>query len=100
MCINIKQHPDAENLYVEKINIGEDGKYNYVTKSPCCISWRLCVLKTEPRTVVSGLANYIPLEQLQNRSVVLLCNLKPSKFKGERERDKEEVTKKVLTVLF
>lgn len=34
------------------------------------------------RTVVSGLAKYIPLEQLRDRNVVVVCNLKPSKFKG------------------
>ncbi|GBC00936.1 hypothetical protein RclHR1_04000017 [Rhizophagus clarus] len=35
-----------------------------------------------PRTVVSGLASYIPLEQMQGRYVLAVCNLKPSKFQG------------------
>ncbi|KAF9192266.1 hypothetical protein BGZ51_005835 [Haplosporangium sp. Z 767] len=34
------------------------------------------------RTVVSGLAKYIPLEEMQNRLVCAVCNLKPGKFQG------------------
>ncbi|XP_005406277.1 PREDICTED: aminoacyl tRNA synthase complex-interacting multifunctional protein 1 isoform X2 [Chinchilla lanigera] len=58
--INAKKHPDADTLYVEEIDVGE----------------------TAPRTVVSGLVNHIPLEQMQNRMVILLCNLKPAKMRG------------------
>lgn len=54
------QHPDADSLYVEKIDVGE----------------------AEPRTVVSGLVHFVPKEQLQDRLVVLLCNLKPQKMRG------------------
>ena len=35
-----------------------------------------------PRTMVSGLVNHVPLEQMQNQMVVLLCNLKPAKMRG------------------
>uniref|UniRef100_H2YLL3 Tyrosine--tRNA ligase n=1 Tax=Ciona savignyi TaxID=51511 RepID=H2YLL3_CIOSA len=35
-----------------------------------------------PRTVVSGLAGLVPLDSLQNRMVVCLCNLKPQKMRG------------------
>lgn len=31
---------------------------------------------------MSGLVKYVPLEELNNRMVVLLCNLKPSKMRG------------------
>jgi aminoacyl tRNA synthase complex-interacting multifunctional protein 1 len=41
--IKAERHPDADSLYVEQINVGED----------------------EPRTVVSGLVKYIPLDQMQ-----------------------------------
>ncbi|KAM6147909.1 aminoacyl tRNA synthase complex-interacting multifunctional protein 1 [Erethizon dorsatum] len=58
--INAKKHPDADSLYVEEIDVGE----------------------TAPRTVVSGLVNHVPLEQMQNRMVILLCNLKPAKMRG------------------
>ena len=36
----------------------------------------------EPRTVVSGLAEYVPLEELQDRFVVMMCNLKPVNMRG------------------
>ncbi|XP_059057490.1 aminoacyl tRNA synthase complex-interacting multifunctional protein 1 [Achroia grisella] len=58
--IDINKHPDADSLYVEKIDCGE-GK---------------------PRTVVSGLVNHVPIEEMQNRIVMVLCNLKPVKMRG------------------
>ncbi|KAG8192508.1 hypothetical protein JTE90_018030 [Oedothorax gibbosus] len=58
--LNAKKHPDAESLYVEEIDVGED----------------------KPRTVVSGLVKFVPLEEMQNRMVVVLCNLKPAKMRG------------------
>ncbi|KAI4539614.1 hypothetical protein MG293_010009 [Ovis ammon polii] len=58
--ITARKHPDADSLYVEEVDVGE----------------------TAPRTVVSGLVNHVPLEQMQNRMVVLLCNLKPAKMRG------------------
>ena len=36
----------------------------------------------KPRTVISGLVNFIPEEEMQNRRAILLCNLKPSKMRG------------------
>lgn len=38
--------------------------------------------ETAPRTAVSGLVNHVPLEQMQNRMVILLCNRKPVKMRG------------------
>jgi len=35
-----------------------------------------------PLTVVSGLAGKVPLAEMQNRPVILLCNLKPAKMRG------------------
>ena len=54
---SVKRHPDAEALYVEEIDIGEE----------------------KPRQVVSGLVKFMPESELQDRLVVLLCNLKPAK---------------------
>lgn len=54
------KHPDADSLYVEKVDVGE----------------------AEPRTVVSGLVQFVPKEDLQDRLVVVLCNLKPQKMRG------------------
>ena len=51
---------DAAALYLELIECGED----------------------KPRTVISGLVKHVPLEEMQNRMVVLLCNLKPAKMRG------------------
>ncbi|XP_075716710.1 aminoacyl tRNA synthase complex-interacting multifunctional protein 1 isoform X2 [Rhinoderma darwinii] len=58
--ISAKKHPDADSLYVEEVDVGEAAS----------------------RTVVSGLVKHIPLEQMQNRMAVLLCNLKPAKMRG------------------
>lgn len=58
--LSAEKHPDADSLYVEMIDCG-DG---------------------EPRQVVSGLAKYIPLEEMQGRMVTVLCNLKPAKMRG------------------
>ncbi|OAD77103.1 hypothetical protein PHYBLDRAFT_123089 [Phycomyces blakesleeanus NRRL 1555(-)] len=35
-----------------------------------------------PRTIVSGLAPYMPKESLLNKYVVVVNNMKPSKFRG------------------
>ncbi|KAK9062551.1 hypothetical protein SSX86_019738 [Deinandra increscens subsp. villosa] len=56
----VQKHPDADSLYVEKIDVGEE----------------------QPRTVVSGLVKFIPLEEMQNRKVCVLCNLKPAAMRG------------------
>ncbi|KAG7485353.1 aminoacyl tRNA synthase complex-interacting multifunctional protein 1 [Solea senegalensis] len=58
--ITADKHPDADSLYVEQVDVGE----------------------ALPRTVVSGLVKHIPLDQMQNRMAVLLCNLKPAKMRG------------------
>merc|ERR1712055_762460 len=38
--------------------------------------------ESEPRQVISGLVKHIPIEEMQNRPVVILCNLKPAKMRG------------------
>uniref|UniRef100_A0A915DF15 Methionine--tRNA ligase, cytoplasmic n=1 Tax=Ditylenchus dipsaci TaxID=166011 RepID=A0A915DF15_9BILA len=58
--LEVKKHPDADSLYVETIDLGE----------------------ASPRTVVSGLVKHVPLEQMQDRMVLCLCNLKPAKRRG------------------
>ena len=56
-----KRHPDADSLYVEEVDVGEE----------------------KPRTVISGLVKFIPENEMQNRKAILLCNLKPSKMRGQ-----------------
>ncbi|RKP14899.1 hypothetical protein BJ684DRAFT_7888, partial [Piptocephalis cylindrospora] len=58
--IRCERHPDADSLYVETIDVGEE----------------------EPRTVISGLVKFVPIEEMQNRSVILVCNLKPVSMRG------------------
>lgn len=53
--VDIQKHPDADSLYLEKIDVGE----------------------AAPRTVVSGLVKFVPIEEMQNRLVIVFCNLKP-----------------------
>lgn len=57
---SVTKHPEADSLYVETVDLGEEA----------------------PRTVVSGLAGLVPMEQLQDRLGVFLCNLKPAKMRG------------------
>ncbi|VDM93479.1 unnamed protein product [Onchocerca ochengi] len=58
--LKVERHPDADSLYVEEIDVGED----------------------KPRTVISGLVLHVPIEQLQNRLIICVCNLKPMKMRG------------------
>ncbi|KAG1660174.1 hypothetical protein FOA52_005274 [Chlamydomonas sp. UWO 241] len=58
--IKCEPHPDAESLYVEQIDVGE----------------------AEPRTIVSGLVKFVPLELMQGRPALVLCNLKPRNMRG------------------
>ena len=55
-----KKHPNADALYVEEIDCGEEA----------------------PRTVVSGLVRYIPIEEMQDRACITVCNLKPAVMRG------------------
>ncbi|KAI4896415.1 hypothetical protein NFI96_031514 [Prochilodus magdalenae] len=56
----VRKHPDSESLYVQEVDLGEPTL----------------------RTVVSGLANHMAPEQLQDSLAVLLCNVKPVKVRG------------------
>lgn len=55
------KHPDADSLYVSTIQMGDE---------------------EGPRTVCSGLVKYIPLEDMQERYVVVIANLKPVSMRG------------------
>ncbi|KAF5287730.1 hypothetical protein FQA39_LY15750 [Lamprigera yunnana] len=58
--VEVCKHPEADGLYVEKIDVGEE----------------------TPRTIVSGLVNFIPIEEMRDLLVLVLCNLKPAKLRG------------------
>ena len=82
--LSVEQHPEADELYVEQIDLGEP----------------------EPRTIISGLRNFLAMEELQvnyslsrseqitsmpqldsavflqGRSVIVVSNLKPRTMRG------------------
>eukprot|EP00210_Caulerpa_lentillifera_P004700 g4484.t1 len=58
------KHPEADSLYIEEINIGED----------------------ENKTVVSGLVKSIPENEMQKRFVIVVCNMKPVKMRGTQSQ--------------
>ena len=55
----IKRHPEAEKLYIETIDLGD-----------------------QERCIVSGLVPHYKEEELLNRNIILVANLKPSKLRG------------------
>lgn len=54
------EHPDSDKLFCERIDVGE----------------------AEPREIASGLRAHYALDDLQGRSVLVVCNLKPAKLAG------------------
>eukprot|EP00531_Pseudo-nitzschia_arenysensis_P005991 CAMPEP_0116144538 /NCGR_PEP_ID=MMETSP0329-20121206/16061_1 /TAXON_ID=697910 /ORGANISM="Pseudo-nitzschia arenysensis, Strain B593" /LENGTH=864 /DNA_ID=CAMNT_0003639979 /DNA_START=252 /DNA_END=2846 /DNA_ORIENTATION=- len=56
----VYEHPEADKLYVEEIDVGED----------------------EPRTICSGLKPYLKEDDIADRTVLVLCNLKARKMVG------------------
>jgi tRNA-binding EMAP/Myf-like protein len=55
--VEVNQHENADSLYVERIDLGES---------------------SGPRTIVSGLVKHVPIAEMRDRMVVVLCNLKPA----------------------
>lgn len=67
-------HPNADSLYVSTIDCGDaPGTDN--------TSLDEATGKTV-RTVCSGLNGLVPLEEMQNRKIVAVCNLKPVTMRG------------------
>jgi methionyl-tRNA synthetase len=60
--LTARQHPNAENLLVFTVDIGEES----------------------PRQVVSGIAKFYEPESLVGNIVCVAANLKPAKFRGEK----------------
>jgi len=50
----------ASSLYIEKVDVGE----------------------AQPRTIISGLVQHIPLDQMRNRLVIVVCNLPHKSMRG------------------
>jgi aminoacyl tRNA synthase complex-interacting multifunctional protein 1 len=56
----VARHETAEKLYVEEIDVGEE----------------------VPRPIASGLVPYYSLEEMQDRKLIVVCNLKPRNLVG------------------
>ncbi|KAL7548840.1 hypothetical protein ACHAWF_012101 [Thalassiosira exigua] len=65
--VEVGPHPEADSLILLKLDCGDTNEAG----DP-----------EEPRTVVAGLAGKIPFEELMNRKVVCITNLKPAKMRG------------------
>ena len=61
--VEITDHPNAEKLYVMKVDFGN-----------------------ESRQLVAGLKTYYTKEEMQNRKIVVVMNLKPAKLRGIESR--------------
>jgi methionyl-tRNA synthetase len=55
----VSKHPDSDKLYIIVVDLGN-----------------------EKRQIVSGLQSYYSLEELDNKKVIVVCNLKPAKLGG------------------
>lgn len=80
--IEIKKHPKADKLYIEKVDIGNG----------------------ETRQIVSGLVPYYKEEELLGKKVVLVTNLKPAVLRGELSEGMllaaESLDKNTVEVIF
>jgi methionyl-tRNA synthetase len=57
---SVKDHPDAEKLFIMKIDVGEENE----------------------RDLVAGLRKYYKAEDLLGKKIILVSNLKPAKLRG------------------
>ena len=65
-------HPNAESLYVSTISCGDPPGTENTSEYEGIVV----------RTVCSGLKGLIPLTEMQDRKIVVVCNLKPVKMRG------------------
>jgi aminoacyl tRNA synthase complex-interacting multifunctional protein 1 len=66
------KHPEADSLYVSTIAMGDKAGTEDTSEYEGQVV----------RTVCSGLNGLVPLEEMQGRKVVVVCNLKPVKMRG------------------
>merc|ERR1712146_172398 len=58
--VNVWNHPDADRLFCEEINVGEEA----------------------PRKIASGLREHYTLEEMRGKKILVVCNLKSAKLAG------------------
>ena len=56
----VEDHPEAEKLYILKVDVGEG----------------------EPRTVVTNIKSFYPYDKMMGRKLLLVANLNPANFRG------------------
>ncbi|KAB8342871.1 hypothetical protein FH972_022468 [Carpinus fangiana] len=70
--LKAERHPNADSLYVSTIACGDAAGTDNTTEYEGQVV----------RTVCSGLNGLIPLEEMQNRKIIAVCNLKPVTMRG------------------
>jgi len=58
--ISAEKHPNANKLYILKVDLGEEN----------------------PRQLVAGIAKFYSLEELENKKIIVVANLEPAKLRG------------------
>lgn len=66
------QHPNADSLYVSTVAVGDAPGTDNTSEYEGQVV----------RTVCSGLNGLVPLEEMQGRKIVAVCNLKPVTMRG------------------
>ncbi|MDC7236398.1 MAG: methionine--tRNA ligase [Sphaerochaetaceae bacterium] len=59
--VEVEKHPEGDKLYILKLDTGDEN---------------------DDRTIVSSIVPYYSAEELLNKNIVLVRNLKPAKFRG------------------
>lgn len=62
--VEVSDHPDADRLYVLKVDLGED----------------------EPRQLVAGLKKYYDRGDMLDKKIIVVSNMKPAKMRGIESR--------------
>lgn len=62
--VNVEKHPGGDKLFILTLDCGEE----------------------EPRTIVSSIVPFYKAEELLERNIVLVSNLKPANFRGVKSR--------------
>ena len=57
--VDVKDHPDADKLYVLTVDIG-----------------------TETRQIVAGMKEYYTVDEIKGKQIVVIVNLEPAKIRG------------------
>ena len=58
--VEVRDHPNADKLYVLKVDVGEKGE----------------------RTIVAGLKKFYSKEEIEGKKILVVANLKPAKLRG------------------